>query len=241
MNEVQQFRSPPPSVDKSAWTSVLFDFGGTLDANGITWKERFFRLYRDEGVTLLSEQFDQAFYAADDALAGTIPTTLRLWDTVVRLARGVTDALDLHDGSLVERIATRFVDEARNRLSANLQLLEALSRRYRLGIVSNFHGNLATVCHEVGLSPFLKVVVESAHVGCVKPDPRIFLLALEALGSDPTQAVFVGDSLRRDMAGARGVGMAHIWLKSETSSGEGPCCPNDLVIHTLDELQELLL
>ena len=35
-----------PSVD----AAVLFDFGGTLDADGVAWKERFFRLCLDEGV-----------------------------------------------------------------------------------------------------------------------------------------------------------------------------------------------
>ena len=230
-----------PTGQKLPWTSVLFDFGGTLDADGIPWKERFFRLYRDEGVEVSAEKFDQAFYTADDALVGAIPVTLPLWDTVMRLVGDVTHALDLQDGMLTERVAKRFVENARERLSTNAQLLEMLSRRYRLGIVSNFYGNLATICHEVGLSPFLTVVVDSAHVGCVKPDPRIFLLALEALRTDPPQAVFVGDSLRRDMAGARGIGMAHVWLTPDLSPGDGPCCPEDPVVHTLEGLRELLL
>ncbi len=230
-----------PTGKKLPWTSVLFDFGGTLDADGIPWKERFFRLYRDEGVEVSAEKFDQAFYASDDALVGAIPVTLRLWDTVMRLVGDVTHALDLQDGMLTERITKRFVDGARERLSTNAQLLEVLSHRYRLGIVSNFYGNLATICHEVGLSSFLTVVVDSAHVGCVKPDPRIFLVALEALRTDPPQAVFVGDSLRRDMAGARGIGMAHVWLTPGLSPGDGPCCPKDPVVHTLEGLRELLL
>lgn len=241
MSGAQRFHRPRTTGDKTPWTSVLFDFGGTLDADGIPWKERFFRLYCDEGVEVSAEKFDQAFYAADDALVGAIPVTLPLWDTVMRLVGGVTHTLDLQDGMLAERIAKRFVDDARDRLSTNAQLLELLSHRYRLGIVSNFYGNLATICHEVGLSPFLTVVVDSAHVGCVKPDPRIFLLALEALRTDPPQAVFVGDSLRRDMAGARGIGMAHIWLTCETSPREGVCCPNDPVVHTLKGVRELLL
>ena len=230
-----------PKGDRTPWTAVLFDFGGTLDANGIPWKERFFRLFRDEGVELSTERFDTAFYTADDALVGGIPITLSFRDTVLQLARGVTQALDVQDGMLAERIAKRFVDEARTRLSTNARLLRSLSHRYRLGIVSNFYGNLATICHEVGLSPFLTVVVDSAQVGVAKPDPKIFLLALEQLATQPRQAVFVGDSLRRDMAGAREVGMAHIWLTPDPSSGDGPCCPKDPVVHTLEGLRELLL
>lgn len=241
MNESQLFRCPLLARDHAALTCVLFDFGGTLDANGIPWKERFFRLYRDEGVELSSEQFDQAFYAADDTLRGTIPATLPFRETVDRLVQNVTHALSLRDSMLVERIAKRFVEEARGRLFTNAALLGELSRRYRLGIVSNFYGNLATICREVGLSPFLMVVVDSARVGCTKPDPQIFRLALAELMAEPSQAVFVGDSLRRDMVGAREVGMAHIWLAPETSHREGPCCPNDPVVHNLEGLRELLL
>lgn len=228
-------------MGKTAWTSVLFDFGGTLDANGIAWKERFFRLYRDEGLGPSSEQFDRVFYTADDALVGTIPSTFSFRDTVGRLAQGVTDGLGLQDPMLSERIAKRFLDESLERLGASAQLLDEISQRYRLGIVSNFYGNLATVCDEVGLSPFLTVVVDSTQVGCLKPAPQIFRVALAGLKAEPSETVFVGDSLPRDMAGARGVGMAHIWLVPETLRTSGVCCPNDPVIHTLDGLRELLL
>lgn len=142
---------------------------------------------------------------------------------------------------LGERVAKRFLDDALERLSASAELLRQLSHRYQLGVVSNFYGNLATVCHEVGLGSFLTIVVDSAQVGCLKPDPQIFRLALAGLKAEPAQTVFVGDSLPRDMAGARGVGMAHIWLTPEASLGKAACCPNDGVVHTLDGLGELLL
>ena len=228
-------------MGKTAWTAALFDFGGTLDANGVPWKERFFHLCRGEGVGVSSEQFDRVFYTADDALVGRIPPTLSFRDTVARLAQGVTEGLGLRDRTLGERIAKRFLDEALERLSASAELLGELSHRYRLGLVSNFYGNLGTVCHEVGLSPFLTIIVDSAHVGFLKPDPQIFLLALAGLKAGPAEAVFVGDSLARDMAGARGVGMAHIWLTPEMPPGKAACCQNDPVIHTLGGVRELLL
>ncbi len=233
--------SPAATLQAAACTCVLFDFGGTLDANGIAWKERFLRLYRDEGVAPPLEQFDRAFYAADDALVGALPPTFPFRETVVRLAAGITRGLGLQDPLLVERIAGRFVEEARDRLSANAALLGQLSHRYRLGVVSNFYGNLATVCQDVGLDGFFTVVVDSAQVGCIKPDPRIFRRALGALRAEPAEAVFVGDSLHRDMVGARHVGMPHIWLAPEAARSAGPCCPNDPVVQTLDALRGLLL
>ena len=77
--------------------AVLFDFGGTLDADGLPWKERVFRLFAEEGVVVTRERFDPLFYTADDALVGTIPRTSSFGETVARLAAGVAAALALPD------------------------------------------------------------------------------------------------------------------------------------------------
>jgi len=220
---------------------ILLDFGGTLDADGLPWKERVARLYREEGVVVTPERFDPAFYAADDALVGAVPPTLSFRETVFRLVAGVTHGLGLHDETLVGRITTRFLASALETLRGNTSLLAALSRRYRLGIVSNFYGNLAAVCDECGMRGFFSVIIDSAQVGCRKPDPRIFHMAVAALGVRPADAVFVGDSLSRDMAGARAVGMPHVWLVGETSRHAQPCCPGDPVVRSLKSLEGLLL
>jgi len=220
--------------------AVLFDFGGTLDADGVAWKERFFRLWCEEAEAIAPERFAPAFYAADDAVVGAVPPTLSLRETVERIAQGVARGLGASDPALAERVAGRFLEETGERLQASALLLSRLSRRYRLGIVSNFYGNLSAVCAEAGLSPFLAVMVDSACVGCVKPDPRIFQTALVRVNVKPDQAVFVGDSLPRDMAGARGIGMPHIWLTPKAAQTEQPCCPGDRVIHRLEELGRLL-
>jgi FMN phosphatase YigB (HAD superfamily) len=236
------FRLLSPSTRCGAYPligGVLFDFGGTLDADGIPWKTRFFRLCREEGLVTEPERFEPVFYAVDDALLGTIPATLPFRETVDRLAAGVTRAFG-GDDAVRARIASRFVDEALERLRGNRPLLSRLNRRYRLGIVSNFYGNLVTVCHNVKIHAFFSVIVDSERVGCLKPDPRIFQSALDELGLTPAAAVFVGDSLPRDMAGARAIGMRHIWLVGEAAAQAVPCCPDDRVLHSLGELEGLL-
>ncbi len=220
---------------------MLFDFGGTLDADGVPWRERFFRLWRSEGEDVSREQFDQAFYAADDALVGAVPETLSLAETVGRLARGVGRGLGTGDESLPDRVAARFCQDARENLARSAELLERLSPRYTLGVVSNFYGNLAAVCREAGIGPFLSAAVDSVEVGCTKPDPAIFRAALAKLGAEPADSVFVGDSLERDMAGARGAGMRHVLLAGDPADGRRPCCPEDPVIRSLDELAEMFL
>jgi putative hydrolase of the HAD superfamily len=230
------------SIISSEINAVLFDFGGTLDANGVPWKERVLDLLQGEGIQRSNEELTQAFYQADDSLVGTIPPSFSFQQTVEQLIQRLLQVLGIANDLLAQKISRRFRQEALTQISTNAKFLAELSHRYRLGIVSNFYGNLATVCQEVGLSPLFTEMIDSVTVGYNKPDPKIFSVALTKLQTSPTQAVFIGDSLPRDMVGARNVGMAHIWLTSRVPEKRGePCCPGDPVIATLGEARKWLL
>jgi putative hydrolase of the HAD superfamily len=221
--------------------AILLDWGGTLDADGEPWKARVAALLRAEGVDADCARFDHAFYAADDALVGTVPPALSLVGVARRLLDGVTRGLGVDDPALAARVAAAFAEGSLAVVRRNAPLLRALAARYRLGVVSNFYGNLEAVCDDAGVRELFGIIMDSARVGCEKPDPRIFGAALDALGVGPAEAVFVGDSLPRDMAGARGVGMPHIWLVPATPERRTACCPADPVVHSLGELEGLLL
>lgn len=221
-------------------SAVLFDFGGTLDADGLTWKERFYALFAAEGAPVEPGRFDPVFYAADDALVGAVPETFSLEETVRRVADGVAKVLRPDEAGLGSRVAARFLADAHASFLSNAPILERLARRHRLGVVSNFYGNLATVCDNAQVRRYFGVIVDSARVGFSKPDPRIFMVAVEALGIEPARTVMVGDSLARDMAGARAAGMAHIWLTPAPARQGRPCCPGDRVIQSLRDLEGIL-
>jgi putative hydrolase of the HAD superfamily len=220
--------------------AVLFDFGGTLDADGVPWKERMRSVCAAEGIAVEPDRFDRAFYAADDALVGAVPVTLTFRETVDRLADGLVRQLGVRAPGIAGRIAARFRDDALAVLERNARVLDALAARYRLGVVSNFYGNLGAVCDDAGISEYLDVIVDSAQVGCGKPDPRIFHAALDKLGLSPAGATFVGDSAPRDMAGAKAVGMPHIWLVPAASAPAAVCCPGDRTVSSLSALEDLL-
>jgi HAD superfamily hydrolase (TIGR01509 family) len=203
--------------------TLLFDFGGTLDADGVAWKERFYALYQAEGLEADPQTFASAFYAADDPLVGGLAQSAGLSDTVHALtgnleselarrgigASGREAPVDIERG---RRVAQRFLSEMSIVFARNRPVLEALSERYRLGVVSNFYGNLEAVCQSAGLAPLFAVMTDSHRAGAEKPDPAIFRIALEAVGATPESAIFVGDSLRRDGEGARRTGMGFIWI-----------------------------
>jgi len=219
---------------------LLFDFGGTLDADGLPWKERFRQIYHAHGVHAADEVFDPAFYAADDSLLGALPSGCGLSETVARLAAGVSAGLGVTDHEVTARVGESFLAASLARLTTNVRLLQRLRRRYRLGLVSNFYGNLGDVCAEAGLADLFDVMVDSTRVGVTKPDARIFRHAMDALGVAADAATFIGDSPSRDMAGARAVGMRHVWLTGARQPSPTPCCPGDRVIAALAELERVL-
>jgi putative hydrolase of the HAD superfamily len=92
--------------------------------------------------------------------------------------------------------------------AGNAQALERLCEAgYRLAIVSNSEGTIDDMLSEVGLRPYFETVVDSAVVGAVKPDARIFQIALGRMGVDPAEAVMIGDLPTADIFGPRALGI----------------------------------
>jgi len=78
----------------------------------------------------------------------------------------------------------------------------------KLGIVSNgFKRDLDYVFGELELKKWFDTIVCIDSCNCSKPDKRIFLYALEQLGLEPHEAIFVGDSIPQDYEGAQAVGI----------------------------------
>ena len=90
-------------------------------------------------------------------------------------------------------------------------LPDALERARRLGlrigVVSNSEGKLPELFAHVGLGDAFELVVDSAHEGIRKPDPRIFHRATERMGVAPAAALYAGDIPSVDVHGAHGAGL----------------------------------
>jgi putative hydrolase of the HAD superfamily len=84
----------------------------------------------------------------------------------------------------------------------------------RLGIISNADGLIGQRLAEMeilqvgeGIGVAVECVIDSGAVGVMKPDPRIFRLALDAMGITPSDAWYVGDMPGIDVVGARAAGL----------------------------------
>jgi HAD superfamily hydrolase (TIGR01509 family) len=115
-------------------------------------------------------------------------------------------------------------------LASAQALLDSLrSRGLKTGLVANSWPDPARLLRAdveaFGLSELFDVIVFSEEVGFRKPQPEIFLHALEQLGVEPEQAMFVGDRLDTDVQGAAQVGMATVqalWFRADDTPGIEP-------------------
>lgn len=88
-----------------------------------------------------------------------------------------------------------------------------LDRGIRCAVISNSDGSIRESLGEAGLSHLFEFVIDSAEVGCKKPQPEIFALGVEQLGGVTAEEVaYVGDSLFHDVTGALRSGYGQAWL-----------------------------
>ncbi|MBI4639124.1 MAG: HAD family hydrolase [Candidatus Tectomicrobia bacterium] len=217
--------------------AVLFDYGGTLDSDGGHWLDRFQALYRQAGLAIEGEKIKEAFYKAD----GLLPTYPGIRELSLQ------ELIDLHvelqfqffgvdDRKSKRSIAIHFASESAQTLKRNVKILARLKEKFKLGLISNFYGNVEIICREFDLAPLLDLILDSSVVGVSKPDPKIFKIALERLALPPEEAVYVGDSFERDMVAAKGVGLYTIWL---TGPDERVCPDEKMVDRKIKTLLEL--
>ena len=119
----------------------------------------------------------------------------------------------------------------------------------RMGVVSNIISTslVPHILNEYGIAQYMECAVMSSAVGVRKPDPRIFAIALERMGAAARETGYVGDTISRDVLGARN---AHLGLvvrlnnpsiAHRDAAFQGADAPQaDFVIHELYELPEIL-
>jgi FMN phosphatase YigB (HAD superfamily) len=219
--------------------AILFDYGGTLDGPASHWLDRFVALYRDAGAELPIERLKPAFYAADEAAYADPAVAEMSLPEMMAFHVGVQHhCLGIDDAGLRRRLTDAFVAHSGAALADSRAVLERLAVRYRLGVVSNFYGNVGRILADAGFAPLLTVVADSNRIGAMKPDRRIFDHALAALGSAPGRTMHVGDSLERDVRAAKSLGLRTAWLVPAGDLAED--ADSDLVITSLAELEEFL-
>ena len=246
-------------LDSKAMRAVLFDFGGTLDCPR-HWLDRFLTHYQAAGLKLgrteLAPAFEAATHTAYGATASLLNYNLRqLIPYLVGLqltflgAEEKTKRPDLSKAlrspSAIDRvqrwISEGFIGETEAGLARSRQVVAPMAENLSIGVVSNFYGNLKWVLADAGFDGMISAIADSGRLGIYKPEAGIFEAALAMIGVRAAEAMMVGDSLEKDCAPARRLGMRTVWLRHREARAPGDLAGvADFTITALAELKELL-
>lgn len=210
---------------------IIFDYGGTLDTNGVHWAEVLWEQYTACGIPVNKEAFREAYVHGERTMART--PLIRPTDDFHRVLL-VKSRLQMEwlaaNGHLADEapqletyaqaVAERGYAYAAGVVKNAVEIVERLKTKYKLVLVSNFYGNIHAILEDFGLLRPFEAVIESSVVGVRKPDPAIYRLGVEAMGFPPEEIAVVGDSYGKDMVPAHAVGCRTVWLKGIGWGGE---------------------
>jgi len=229
--------------------ALAFDFGGTLDSPFLHWAKVYLKIYNEQlNLGLTRETFWDSYVHAEremerlqpvkptDGLlqVQTYKTQFQFEDLIKRGLVPNTEHNRLHlpkeAAKLITEFSTDYVIKAK-------PVLERLSKKYRMIVVSNYYGNLKTVLRSMGVSDLFHSITDSTIAGLRKPDPALWKKAFDEEGLSPEEVVVIGDSQKNDINPALSLGCQVI-----------KCCPDDearvptiTCIGSLDELADILL
>jgi FMN phosphatase YigB (HAD superfamily) len=139
-----------------------------------------------------------------------------------------------------------YVDVYRKKLVATCtpfdgisERLSRLKQKVKTGLISNAYDGKEQRerIRNSGLEACFDVIVIAGDVGVYKPDPAIFLQALNLIQVAPDNALYIGDSITYDVAGAKSAGMKTALFCRQPRSDTGGA---DFVITGVDELRVFL-
>ena len=206
--------------------AVLFDWNNTLVQ--FTWDDELLAEGHRAGLRAIGRDDEPAAFTAryrERVIERGTPD--ERYESLLRelLPETTDDQIDAFVDAEHEAWAPAF-----QTLGAAQALLEALrSRRIKTGVILNSWPDPGRVLRgdieRAGLTGLLDTIVISSEVGMRKPDPGIFRLALEQLGVEPHEAMFVGDRLETDVQGAANLGMTTVqalWFNADDTPSIEP-------------------
>ena len=219
--------------------AVIFDLGGTLleyKLPGTDWTQfeqagagaAFAHLSRkghelppcDAFVTRVVEQVQSRWQQVTEHGGN-----LRLTDVLRDVCAGYSIILSPKETEAAAHDYVTPLSAQARPLPGARETLQALrAQGQKIGLISNtmwpgrYH--LADLARH-GLAEYFRHTLFSADVGVWKPHAEIFYQSLAALEVTPQEAVFVGDFVPHDIAGAQGVGMKGVHITTGEFSSDG--------------------
>lgn len=207
------------------------------------------KFLNENGVSVSYEDFMQAYFEVRNQLYERIHKSFeephfafRISQTLAKLGYSYAPNSQITMGA-ANAYSEEFMRHIRPDKDATFVLQSLLKHGYKTGVISNFA--IPECVHKLllihGLKDFLGVVVISAEVNKRKPSPEIFFAALNALGVEASNSVFIGDTPDIDIRGAKKVGMKTILVQRKNTSVVNMEDTPDFKVSGLREILKILL
>lgn len=190
--------------------AILFDLFHTLTAKESSWSGG--RRYTHQVLGFDRVVWDrQLLERSRDRLVGKWRDPYYIISTMARdIDPNISEQLIRE---AVENRTRVFADTLLGIPEENQQVVHELKKRGKLiGLISNADVMEAAAWQDSPIAPLFDSVVFSCHVGSAKPEPTIYQIALNELGIEADEAVFVGDGGSDELQGARDVGITPIMV-----------------------------
>jgi len=227
--------------------ALIFDFGGTLDTDGVHWSEKFKEviLYYVKSVT--PEHINKAYLYSENLLVDLVKQNDSLKTTLNRqialqmqyfIENNILN--EKESDKLIMNISNNCYTDVLNNVKIINDILKKLKRDFKLAIVSNFYGNLKSVLKELSIHHLFNSIIDSTVVNVRKPNPEIFKIAVNSLELNSNECIIIGDSYDRDIIPAKLIGCKTIWLKGRSWNEPKEISSADFIIKSLSELRGAL-
>ncbi len=213
-----------PALDLTRYEHILLDMNGTFvfSFDRFGPGEDFGATYTARGHSTLTAQAAQArVRAAYDYMAVRYVDEAHYHDfPSVRRALEATRPLEEQESDdLIAELVDTFTQHELGFLPGEHQdALRWLAARRPISVLSNLWSPPEAwleLLEALGLRQNFHAMFFSSEGSEMKPHPAFFERAIDHLAAAPARILFVGDSYRCDVAGARGVGMDVVWLHGD--------------------------
>jgi len=229
-------------------SAVIFDFYGTLarwaDSERAVTYESIFAAHGYELPAQIRDYYFSRYDGVDHSEHSVDEAAYERW---VRFRlRDLADTCGVHDhhaDALIDALRAADQGDMTAYPEASETLRALRDAGMAIGVCSNWGWELDAFLDDVGLLALVDAQITSAWAGCRKPHPDIYRRSVEALGVDPADVIFVGDSWEPDVRGPRRMGMTavHVWREEDRPGTVPPALePGDHRVETLDGVLALL-
>ncbi len=162
---------------------MLFDFGGVI----VRTEYQAPREHLAERLNMTYEDLSKVVFESETSRQASVGrmTTEAHWAAVAgRLARPASEAPKLREEFFAGDVLDREL----------VEYIRSLRPRFKTGLLSNAWPDTRDYLTQNSLIEAFDVVIISAEVGVMKPQPAIFELALKQLEVTPPEAVLIDDT-----------------------------------------------